>query len=234
MQWILLTALFVGCPDANVETPASDPVASQMTAEEATDHLKPALQTGTLIFSQGDCLAIRAYTLSPYTHVGAVVLRHGEPMIYDAQGGVGVRCLSLDRYMAIQGTARLCILQPNEDFSAERAEQFERHLNKELGRPYSVKQHVTGSRVAGVHCAEYMTEALMSCHMVNAKNPARVSPASLREGLLEGELYTADAVVQLELPKAPPAASWCSRWWQCTKDCSWFCCRKMRGWVFCQ
>src|SRR5690606_25692047 len=64
----------------------------------AAASITPELQTGTLLFSEGDCLAIRVYTASPYTHVALVCVEEGEPFVYDSMNGVGVRRLSLAEY----------------------------------------------------------------------------------------------------------------------------------------
>lgn len=228
MNWMLLTVLLASSP--------SEPPVTPVATDQALCEVGPTLQTGTLIFSQGDCLAIRIYTQSPYTHVGAVVLRHGEPMVYDATGGPGVRCQTLEKYLASQGTADLFILQPKAKFAAERCEELEKYLDSQLGRPYSVQHHLTGKRVAGLHCAEYMTDALMHCKMIEAKEPARVSPASLRTGLLEAKLYDHSTTFRLTTPEPPVVAgkSWCSRSWDCTASCSVYCWRKLSGWVCCQ
>ena len=53
--------------------------------------IAPELQTGTLLFTAGDCLAIKASAGGPYTHVAAVVLQNGAPVVYDSMHGVGVR-----------------------------------------------------------------------------------------------------------------------------------------------
>ena len=228
MNWMLLTVLLAS-------SPAEPPVTPVLTTE-AVCQIGPSLQTGTLIFSQGDCLAIRVYTQSPYTHVAAVVIRHGEPMVYDTTGGPGVRCQTFEKYLASQGTADLFLLQPKEKFPEGRCLEFEKYLDSQLGRPYSVQHHLTGNRVAGLHCAEYLTDTLMHCKMIKAKAPAKVSPASLRTGLLQAKLYDHSTTFRLTTAELPVVAekSWCSQSWDCTTGCTSFCWRKMRGWFCCQ
>ncbi len=50
------------------------------TFDQLADSLTSRVQTGTLLFSKGDCLAVRIYTQSAYTHVAMIVMRNGEPL----------------------------------------------------------------------------------------------------------------------------------------------------------
>ena len=40
---------------------------------EAESRVRAEVQTGTLLVTEGDCLAIRIYTQSPYTHVATIL-----------------------------------------------------------------------------------------------------------------------------------------------------------------
>ena len=44
----------------------------------------------TLIFNNGDCLAVKVVTASSYTHVGAVVVEQGSAYVYESAHGIGV------------------------------------------------------------------------------------------------------------------------------------------------
>ena len=223
---LIATALAVGGTEPATFTSAS----------EAAVSLADDVQTGTLRFSTGDCLAVRVFTSSPYTHVAAVVVRDGEPYIYDSQNGAGVRRLTLNEYLTRQSPETLYVYVPARPFSERRAELFSAHLEEELGRPYAVKHHLTGKRADGLHCAEYLTDALMACRLVRAESPPRVSPASLREGLLKSGLYEELLVVEIRRPEAVAAqdANWCERLWFDTVLCTKTCCRKMSGWFLCR
>jgi hypothetical protein len=225
-HWMVAVALIAGAPE---------PPVTPVYTTEAVQELGPMLETGSLIFSKGDCMAIKVFSVSNYTHVAAVVVRDDAPMVYDSTGGAGVRRLPLADYLATQGTAPLYVLQPRKAFSAEQARRFEAHLESQLGRPYSVAHHLTGQRVDGIHCAEYLTDALAECELVKAKNPPRVSPASLRSGLIKSELYDPIATVQLVEPirPVPAATTWCGRMWESTCVCTANCWRKLRGCVLC-
>ena len=78
MSWLVIVALAGAAPDASAGNTAVG------SLQEATSILRPQVQTGTLLVSEGDCLAVQAYTQSPYTHVGAVVMRNGQPFVTPA------------------------------------------------------------------------------------------------------------------------------------------------------
>ena len=227
MSWIMMAAVLASSPAPRV---------SQVPETAAAETIAAELRTGTLIVTRGDCLAVKVFSVSPYTHVAAVVIRHGEPFIYDSTNGAGVRCQTLKNFLTSQCPAEVHLFQPQRSFSEKRAREFEIHLDSQLGRPYAIRHHLTGERADGLHCAEYVTDGLIACNLLQAKQPARVSPASLVEGLTTAELYTHAATLQLTPPPTvhPANASWCSRTWSDTKTCTRDCYLKMRGWFCCK
>jgi len=194
------------------------------------------LPSGSLIVSKGDCLAVRVYTLSPYTHVAAVVVTDGKPFVYDSMNGFGVRRQSLADYLKLQDPVVVHVFRPRKKFSKKRTVALRTYLDKQLGRPYAVKHHLTGKRGKALHCSEYVTEGLLACNILSANNPARVSPASLVEGILKAKSYSSAETVQLKSPAPvkPTADGWCEQLWIDTKFCTINSCRKMRGWFLCQ
>ena len=64
MPWILVAALITATPK---------PLTVELPALPAAERIAVDLPTGSLLFSQGDCLAGKVFTFSPYTHVGTVV-----------------------------------------------------------------------------------------------------------------------------------------------------------------
>ena len=227
MSVFLIAATLAAAP-AEIETYASVESAASVLANE--------VQTGTLLFSKGDCLAVKVYTSSPYTHVAGVVVQDGTPYVYDSQNGVGVRRLTLEEYLRAQRPERLHIHHPREPFSAEREALFVTGLEQELGRPYDVMHHLTGKRADGLHCSEYMTDALMGCRLLRAEKPSRVSPASLHAGIVNGHLYSSGRTIEIALPRAevPEGDHWCEQLWIDTKVCTTRCCRKMQRWFLCR
>jgi len=213
---------------------ASTPVQTFASPREAAEDLSAQVRTGTLLFSEGDCLAVKVFTGSPYTHVAGVVVEDGEAWVYDSQNGVGVRKLRLAAYLAAVRPDELHVLQPAEGLPDANA--FRKHLEQEIGRPYAVAHHLTGKRCDGVHCAEYMTDSLISAKLIKAKRPPRVSPASLRDGLLKHGLYEEGTVltVAAEEPKREPGSTWCREAWLDTKDCCASCWGCMRRCVLCR
>lgn len=226
MSLILAAALVTTIPAATSQ-PSLDAVAQELHGE---------LQTGTLIVNEGDCLAVKVFTGSPYTHVGSVVVRHGQPFVYDSMNGAGVRCQTLENYLKAMSPDEIHLFQPTEPFTTEQAEQFEAYLDSQLGRPYGIKHHLTGKRAEGVHCAEYTVDALQACGLMHAKNPPRVSPASLVKGVQKAGIYRESAVIELKTPIPPPPADigWCARLWLDTKNCTSHCCAQLRGWFLCR
>ena len=105
----------------------------------------------------------------------------------------------------------------------------------ELGRPYAIKHHLTGKRSTGLHCSEYVTDALQSMQLIKAKRPPKVSPASLVEGILKSELYQAPHMSQVAETRPPVATGddWCEQLWIDTKVCTSRCCIKLRRWFLC-
>lgn len=229
MSCLLLLALAGGNPSPQQQH------ASFESIDHAVVELESTVQTGTLLVTQGDCLAVRVYTQSPYTHVAAVVIRNGRPVVYDAANGVGVRCLSLAQYMRSQSPDEIHVFHPRRQLDKGRAGQFEAWLDGQLGEPYAVSHHLTGERGNGLHCAEYVTDALMACKMIKAKQPARVSPASLVRGITKHGIYaTGHTVLIKEPPPETTDAGWCNGLWQDTKVCTADCWKKTRGWFLCR
>lgn len=216
---------------------AATPVESSCpSAESAAVEIQDYVQTGTLIFSQGDCLAVRMFTQSPYTHVAAVVMEDGQPYVYDSMNGVGVRKLPLEEYCQSECPNRLHVYAPSTMFSKRRTELFVEHLENELGRPYGVKHHLTGERAEGIHCAEYAMDALAACRLMKANQPAKVSPDSLRQGVVNAGLYEKVLIVEVSAPieDEETGDNWCERLWIDTKVCSKHCFTKMGRWFACK
>ena len=206
------------------------------SASAAAKALSAEMRTGTLLVSNGDCLAVRIYSQSPHTHVAAVVVRHGQPFVYDSAKGAGTRCQTLANYLKSQRPDEVHVFQPRRPFSEKRAAKFESYLDQQLGRPYAIRHHLTGKRSAGVHCAEYVTDALMACKVIHAKQPARVSPASLVQGILKAELYEPGRTIRFNgrSAKAREADGWCSKLWLDTKQCTSDCWAQTKRWFFCR
>lgn len=217
----LLVLLLAAAPDAATE--AGFPA------------IRAQLQTGSLIFSQGDCLAVKIFTASPYTHVGVVAIENGYPVVYDAMNGPGVRKTHVDEYFQFLVPSRVEVLHPVKEFPEADHAAMVRHLDSQLGRPYRIHHHATGKRCDGVHCAEYVTDALMAAHVLNAKEPPRVSPGSLHEGVLTGGTYrvaTEYDFREAKLP-VPTEETRCQRYWRQTKQCCSGCCRQLSRWFLC-
>jgi len=117
----------------------------EYTPQQALAQMADGVHTGSLIVSRGDCLAVKIYSASSYTHVAAVVVHDGETVVYEATGGAGVRKQSLRDYFTSQADHTLHFFHPNQPLSEKRAESFERHLECQLGRPYAIHHHLTGS-----------------------------------------------------------------------------------------
>ena len=223
---ILLT-LLVASASAEVET---------ASPREAQARLERELQTGSLIVSKGDCLAVKMYSASAYTHVASVVVHENEIFVYDATGGAGVRRQLLCDYLAGQDDAALHPFHLCQPLSPEQARKFEEHLENQLGRPYAIAHHLTGNRADGLHCSEYATDALIAAGLLRAKQPSRVSPATLVDGILKGELYTQATTLQLasDPPPRPDSDSWCTQIWFDTRQCTRACNLQLRAWVCCK
>lgn len=196
----------------------------------------PDLQTGTLLFSEGDCLAIRVYTASRYTHVAVVCIEEDEPIVYDSMNGIGVRRQTLAEYFACESPHEIHVLHPRQPLTAEQGSQLQSYLHSQLGRPYAIGHHLTGKRNEGLHCSEYATDALMSIGLITAERPPKVSPASLAEGITRADIYTTGATIALEPPEPPqePASNRCHQLWLDTKQCTRKCCDKLSGWFLCR
>jgi hypothetical protein len=206
------------------------------TAVVVAAQVTPQLQTGTLICSQGDCLAVRIYTGSSITHVASVVVEGASIWVYDSTGGVGVRKLALRDYLASQAPNHLSFYSPTKPMTAGQKARYAAYLESQMGRPYDVKHHLTGNRVEGLHCAEYATDALLTTRLITAENPVNVSPASLVEGIVSTGVYKAgpELDVQLPPPVVPEGQGRCGRLWDGTKHCCTACCRKLSGWFLCR
>lgn len=215
---------------------AASPVQTYAAPDEVAAALSAEVRTGTLLFSRGDCLAVKVFTQSCYTHVAGVIVEADGPWVYDSQNGAGVRKLQLVEYLAVTRPDRLVVLHPANAFDEGRAGRFRAHLEQEVGRPYAVAHHLTGNRCEGLHCAEYMTDSLMAAGLIKAEHPSRVSPASLRSGLLKYDLYTEAETIEVAVaePERPAGRNWCHELWLDTKDCCGSCWSCVRRCVLCR
>ena len=218
MRLFLFLAALAAAPLAPAAESPSDPSGTYGSAASLADALAPRLVTGSLLFSEGGSLAVKTFTRSPYTHVAAVVREGDALVVYDSQRGTGVRKNTLLRYLRLRGDEPVYVVNPAGPIADEAA--FVAHLEEQLGRPYAVAHHLCGRRVAGLHCAEYVTDALVAAGVAQADDPPKVSPASLRRGLLRHGLYERTAAVRVRTP--PPAKSaprWYERMWSGTTRC---------------
>jgi hypothetical protein len=198
--------------------------------------MRKQLQTGTLLFSRGDCLAIRVVTRSEFTHVGTVVVEAGEIVVYDTINGTGVRKQSLPQYIDYLAPSNLHVVQPTRPMTPDEAQRLAKHLRQHLGQPYGVQHYVTKRSARGMHCAEYATRALIAAGWMTAPDPARVSPGALYDAVLQSGRYVErgrfelrDSTPSLSLP---PQETWCQSMWRETKECCSDCCRQLGRW-FC-
>lgn len=221
---------------APVSTTTSIPDQQPDVFRLIADEIAKECQTGSLILSEGDCLAVRMFTWSSVTHVAVVIFHDGVPYVYDSTSGIGVRRQELADYLRGQGLEEIHLLHPGRPLTAEEAANLESALTLQLGRPYAVAHHLTGQRCSGVHCAEYLTDSLIAIDWLRAENPVKVSPSSLAEGLLLHEIYVPGRTVPLpvELTPIPEATGWCSRAWAGTKHSLATCCSQLSGWVLCR
>lgn len=216
----------------------ADPAATAAPLPAATvQQIATSVQTGSILASQGDCLAVRVYSQSSITHVAAVVMQDGQPMVYDTTPGPGVRRLTLQDYLLSQRPAEVQVLHPARPFTATQAAAFEQHLHSQLGRPYDVKHFATGRRCDGLHCSEYLTDAFIASQHLTAANPVRVSPGNLVSCLTEHNIYQTGSTHELPAPPAipvPASNTWYGRAWQQTKECSYDCWVQTKRWVCCK
>lgn len=227
MSYLLIAAAFTVSPTASV---------SYTTAAPAANYLSERVQTGTLLLSRGDCLAVKVFARSRYTHVAAVVVTKGKAYVYESANGAGVRKKSLSKYLEDESPDTIYVLNPAAPFSKKRAETLKQHLEKEIGRPYGIKHHFTGKPAKGVHCSEYITHALQACKMIHAKRPSRVSPGSLAQGVLGSSLYETGVAVQIQPTEEEAAVgrNRCEQFWFDTKFCTVKFCRKCKSWLTCR
>ncbi|QDU79915.1 hypothetical protein Pla110_16350 [Polystyrenella longa] len=223
------------CVGVGTEENSPDYIEIFSTPEEAVTSIAPELQTGSLIFTKGDCLAVRMYTRSNYTHVAAVVKEPTGEYVYDSMNPMGVRRLSLSEYLSTQLPDELHLLHPQAKLTSNQEKAFTDALEAKIGTPYSVRHHLTGNRAEGVHCAEYVIDALNECDLMRAENPPRVSPASLLRGSIGAGLYQPVRSFAIQPPLAPVevANSWCEQLWVDTCDCTSYSWIRFRKLVFC-
>lgn len=216
----------------------ADPSPVQSPLPAATvEEIAGSVQTGSILASQGDCLAVRVYSLSRFTHVATVVQEGDQAFVYDTIPATGVRKLALDDYLLSQRPADVQLFHPGKKFTEKQAAALKKHLDAQLGRPYDIKHFATGRRCRGLHCSEYATDALIASELIVAENPARVSPRKLIDSLIQQKIYSAGASYELPDPPDPPAPAnegWCAWAWRGTKECTYDCWVQTRRWFCCK
>lgn len=226
MSALLVAAAFT------ISVPAS---ADFSSPRAAASYLAPKLQTGSLLVSKGDCLAVKIFTCSRYTHVATVVKQDGTTWVYESANGQGVQRQKLADYLDAECPNVIYVLNPKTPFSKKRVKVYRRYLDSQLGRPYAIKHHLTGTRAKGVHCSEYVTDALMRCRIIRANRPSRVTPASLAQGVLQAHLYAPQCSVELtEEIERPVGRNRCEQLWIDTKICTVQFCLQLRRWFVCR
>ncbi|WP_437223554.1 hypothetical protein SH661x_003262 [Planctomicrobium sp. SH661] len=231
-----LSVITRSIPEIPDEIKESATVLCETPGSSIADQLAARCQTGTLLFSRGDCMAVRIYTGSRYTHVATIVFNDGIPWAYDSTSGTGVRKLSLDEFLKLQAPDALTLCHPVRPLSEEEKVVFQQRLDRELGRQYSVTHFIRGQRGVGLHCAEYLTDALMSIDWVHAENPAQVSPGSLLAGVTGSGVHVMgeEIIVPHRLEPIPETTNWRESLWRETKSCYEGGCRQMSRWVLCR
>ena len=229
-MWSVVVACALTCcgQGADASTPAPP--------EPIVADLSQGIQTGSLVFSSGDCLAVKIFSQSVFTHVGGVVMKDGNPIVYDSMNGVGVRKSPLAEYLRQQTPSAVYFVHPKTPFSPEKAAAFEKHLESQLGRKYAVKHHLTGQRCEGLHCSEYMTDALMAAEMFATNSPPSVSPGGLLSAVTSEKTYVPGNKAELVLPDTPMPIelTWYQRAWYSTASCCSKSSTQMRRWILCR
>ncbi|SFH99248.1 YiiX/YebB-like N1pC/P60 family cysteine hydrolase [Planctomicrobium piriforme] len=206
------------------------------SSESAAERIARECQTGSLLFSHGDCLAVKAFTGSRFTHVAAVVFIDQQPWVYDSMNGRGVRKMPLSEYLEVQAPDELTLYHPRRKFTAQEADEYQCALERQLGRPYAVSHFLSGRRCDGLHCAEYLTDALISIQWLQAENPVRVSPASLQEGIELHNIFVAGptVIISHSLEPIPEPGYWCGERWQAAILCVDGCCTQLSRMFLCR
>lgn len=227
MHCLLIAAAFTITPTHN---------ASYASAASATAYLKSHVKTGSLLVSKGDCLAVKIFSNSPYTHVAMVVKENGKYYVYESANGYGVICESLESYIKSEAPTKIYVLNPKSPFPKNRKKVLSKYLESQRGRPYSVKHHLTGKRCDGLHCSEYLTDALMKVDLIHAKRPSRVSPGSLSHGVVKAGVYEPSVAVTVKDPRLARKLgnNRCHQTWLDTKLCTLKFYLKLRRMITCR
>lgn len=221
----------------DVSADSASPAVREILVEEAERFLGTELQPGTLILHRGECIAVKVYTQSPYTHVGLLMPDpSGKWQVYDSANGVGVRKTALATYLRSQTTNTISLYHPVCRLSPEQCNRLNTALEQELGRPYGIRHFLTGESAEGMHCSEYVTTALRAVPLISANKPARVSPNSLRQGVEQARIYCPGSTLKMVLPNTlePSPQGWCSRLWNDTQHCTLAFFGRLRRSVLCR
>lgn len=194
------------------------------------------VQTGTMLFSRGDCLAVKVFTGSSVTHVAIVCHEPEGFYVYDAVPATGVRRQTLDEYLKTIAPDEVRVAHPARSMTEAESKQLQEYLNSQIGKPYAVLHHSTGQRCEGVHCAEYLTDSLISIGWLTAKSPPRVSPGSLLEGVTQSKIYELGPTWSVAREEPPPqiGRNCCEQMWIDTKECCQGCCNKLSRIFLCR
>ena len=195
------------------------------------------LPDATVIYLENSNAIVERYTGSEISHVALAVNDGVTTWVYEATPRE-VRRLSWSSY--VDELARLndgrrrpikaFVMKPKRLLTQDQRERLVSYLDSQIGRRYSVKSYVRHMPSDGIHCAEYVANALMSANQLNADRSYRLNPAAL-VGQLRGDYQTASAV---SVPDYEPQGSWCERswaaWFRFREWCSWAC---IETWTFC-
>ncbi len=167
---------------------------------------KASVLDGSIVAITGGHRAVRAYTHSPYSHVGIIINENDVPYVYEADHDIGVRKISLKSYIAIANRSKetLWLMQPKKPLAKRHANAMRRYLISQIGREYTIWSYIRGKALRGCHCSELVTNALRRAQIYITNNPCKVSPGNV-VFRLEGTRYT--QLVQLSTFSHPKASS---------------------------
>lgn len=137
----------------------------------------PAVQSGDLVFHRSrspQSAVIAEVTRSPWTHVGVVLERGGEPWVLEAAGPV--RLTRLDRWRARGEGGRTLVRRLPRALSAGELAALRREGERYLGRPYDARFEWSDRRM---YCSELVWKVYERALGVRLTEPERWSALAL-------------------------------------------------------
>lgn len=146
----------------------------------------PALRDGDLVFQtsrSGQSLAVQRATHSPWSHMGVVLLRDGEPLVFEA--GATVRYTPLSAWAARGDGGTYAVRRLKRPLTTGQVAKLHAAAGRYAGRPYDLYFEWSDERI---YCSELVWKLYRDAVGVEIGVRQRLRAFDLRDPVVEAKM----------------------------------------------